>query len=160
MAVSAQAYRQSARQRYALDQRPARPVPPEVRAIRTAGSARPEAQSSILPMLGRMAAIVIVLVAVLSFARIALTNAAVTTLIESNALSAQIEQERTSGVGLEMESSVLSSPTAINSAVKRLGMSAPGIVDTIVLDPDVVACDGDGSLLLSASVENLVEHRG
>ena len=157
MAEAVRAYRQSAYPKYAPERSFSAA---DVRAVRTAGSARTQADQasapSLLATLGRLAAVLIVVVAILCFARIALTNAAVTTLIESDSLSTQIEQARSSGVGLEMEQSVLSSPTAVNSAVKRLGMSAPGTVGTIALDPDVVAYDSDGVLSLSDSVKNVV----
>ena len=153
MAEAARAYRQSAYPDYAPERRFSAS---DVRAIRTAGQSKADAQPSLLATVGRLAAVIIVLVAVLSFARIALTNAAVTTLIESDAIAAQINDARASGVGLEMQQSVLSSPTAINSAVKRLGMIAPGEVGTIALDPDVVAYDANGTLSLSDSVKNVV----
>lgn len=130
----------------------------DIHAVRTGGAPREEQQKSLLPTLGVLAAIVLVVVAALSFARIALTNAAVTTMIESDALSAQIEEARASGVGLEMQQSVLSSPTAINSAVKRLGMVTPAEVGELELEPDVVAFDESGSLSLSDSVKNLVSN--
>ena len=153
MAQAARAYRQSAYPDYA----PERSFSPsDVRTVRTQGKPAQDAQPSLLATAGKLAAVVIVLVAVLSFARIALTNAAVTMLIESDTLSAQIAEARSSGVGLEMQQSVLSSPTAINSAVKRLGMTAPAEVGTIVLDPDVVAYDANGTLSLSDSVKNVV----
>lgn len=153
MAEAARAYRQSAYPDHGFERQFSAS---DVRAIRTAGNAKQEAQPSLLATAGRLAAVVIVLVAVLSFARIALTNAAVTTLIESDAIAAQISEARSSGVGLEMQQSVLSSPTAINSAVKRLGMIAPAKVGTMALDPDVVAYDADGILSLSDSVKNVV----
>ena len=128
----------------------------DIHAVRTGGAPREEQQKSLLPTLGVLAAIVLVVVAALCFARIALTNAAVTTLIESDALSAQISQARSTGVSLEMQQSVLSSPNAINSAAKRLGMAAPYSVETIVLDPDVVSYDANGTLSLSGSVKNVV----
>ena len=98
----------------------------------------------------------LVVVAALSFARIALTNAAVTTMIESDAISSQITEARAAGVELEMKQSVLTSPKAINSAAKRLYMDAPGAVGTIVLEPDVVAYSETDGLSLSESVKNVV----
>ena len=156
MAQAASAYRldaytEVARERFSAS---------DVRAVRTGGTARTAADPSLIVTIGRLAAIVFVVVAVLCFARIALTNAAVATLIESDTLSAQIEEARASGVSLEMEQSVLTSPTSLKSAVKRLGMSAPAEVGTIVLDPDVVVLDEEGSLSLSASLKNAVQAQG
>lgn len=133
-----------------------------MRAVRT-GTRQQEqrnAQAALLVTAAKLAAVVLVLVAALSFARIALTNAAVTTMIESDALSAQIAEARSSGVSLEMEQSVLSSKSALNGAVKRLGMAAPATIGSITLDPDVVALDAQGNLSLSGSVKNVVGTQG
>lgn len=156
MAQAARAYRQSAYPDYTPERRFSAS---DVRTVQTAGNVAHDARPSVLATIGRLAAVVIVLVAVLSFARIALTNAAVTTLIASDTLSAQIAEARSSGVSLEMKQSVLSSSNAINSAAKRLGMVAPYEVETIVLDPDVVAYDADGTLSLSDSVKNVVGYQ-
>lgn len=128
----------------------------DVRAVRTGTRQEADSSAALLVTIAKLTAIVFVFVAVLCFARIALTNAAVTTMIESDALSAQITEARSSGVSLEMEQSVLSSTSAINAAVKRLGMAAPGEVGSITLDPDVVALDANGGLLFSDSVKNVV----
>ena len=128
----------------------------DVRAMRTGGEYGVEAKPNLLATIGRLAAFVIVLVAALCFARIALTNAAVTTMIESDSISAQITEARATGVELEMKQSVLTSPAAVNSAVKRLHMDPPGAIGTIVLEPDVVAYSEKGGLSLSDSVKNVV----
>lgn len=127
---------------------------PDVRVVR--GGAADQPKTNTLVELAKMAAIVLVVVAALCFARIALTNATVSTMIESDALSSQISDARSTGTSLEMEQSTLSSTTALSSAVKRLGMAAPGEVGSIQLDPDVVATDADGTLLFSDSVKNVV----
>ena len=128
----------------------------DVRAVRTGERQQNDANAALLVTAAKLAAVVLVLVAALSFARIALTNAAVTTMIESDAISAQISEARSSGVGLEMEQSVLSSNSALTSAVKRLGMAAPAEVGSIALSPDVVALNANGELSLSDSVKNVV----
>ena len=126
----------------------------DMRVVR--GGAKAQPSVNILVEIAKMAAIVLVVVAALCFARIALTNATVSTMIESDALSAQISEARSTGTSLEMEQSTLSNTAAINSAAKRLGMSAPYEVGTIVLSPDVVATDANGSLSLSGTVKNVV----
>ena len=128
----------------------------DVRAVRTGERQQADANAALLVTAAKLAAVVFVLVAALSFARIALTNAAVTTMIESDAISAQISEARSSGVGLEMEQSVLSSNSALNAAVKRLGMAAPAEVGAIALSPDIVAVNANGELSLSDSVKNVV----
>lgn len=131
----------------------------DVRVIRAPRDAQKEAQATLVATAAKMAAILLVVIAALCFARIALMNAAVTTMIESDTLSTQISDARSSGVSLEMEQSVLSSPSAINAAVKRLHMVAPYEVGSIVLDPDVVATDANGALSLSDSVKNVAGTR-
>ncbi len=153
MANSNVAYQLDAYPRYAPERERERA---NVRAVRTGTRQDASSNAALLVTAAKLAAVVLVFAAALCFARIALTNAAVTTMIESDALSAQITEARSSGVGLEMEQSVLASTSAINAAVKRLGMAAPGSIGTIVLDPDVVAVGANGDLLLSDSVKNVV----
>ena len=114
----------------------------------------------ILVTAAKMAVIVLVVVTALAFARIALTNATVVTMIEADSISSQITQARSSGVSLEMEQSVLSNTSAIKAAAKRLGMAAPYEVETIALTPDIVATGDDGALSLSETVGNLVQAQG
>ena len=150
----------NAQQAYRLDTFPmyepgrARSSQSDMRVVRGGANAQPSV--NILVEIAKMAAIVLVVVAALCFARIALTNATVTTMIESDALSAQISEARSTGTSLEMEQSTLSNTAAINSAAKRLGMTAPYEVGTIALSPDVVATDANGSLSLSGTVKNVV----
>ncbi len=127
---------------------------PDVHAVR--GGAQPAPSSSPLFAVAISAAVIIVVVAILSFARIALMNATVNTLIEADALSVQVAEARTTGTSLEMEQSALTSPTAINAAVKRMGMYEPYMVGSIALPQDVVATDADGTLSFSGTVKNLV----
>ena len=155
MANTTSAYRLSAYPAYEPAPRTKRDRA-DVSAVRTGGAQRASQASSQLVTLARMAAIVIAVIAVLCFARIALTSAAVATMIESDTLSSQIEEARATGVSLEMEQSVLTSPSAIKGAVKRLGMIDPGEVDVIELGQDVVALDKNGNLSLSDSVKNVV----
>ena len=152
MANAEYAFQYSAYPNYA----PERTRRSDVRAVRTGTRREADSNAAILVTAAKLAAVVFVFIAALCFARIALTNAAVTTMIESDAISAQITEARSSGVSLEMEQSVLSSTSALNSAVKRLGMGAPGYIGSITLDPDVVALDADGGLLFSDSVKNVV----
>ena len=133
--------------------------PTRIRAERT-GQRAENSSSSMLVTAAKMAVILLFVVAVLAFARITLTNATVTTMIESDALSSEISEARSSGISLEMEQSVLSNNYAVDAAAKRLGMAAPGEVGTIALSPDIVSVDQDGALSLSGSVSSLVKAQG
>ena len=160
MASGTTAYRLDAFPLYEPEERSSYSERANVRAMRTGGARQSDANASILVTAAKLAAVLLVVVAVLGFARIALTSAAVSTLIESDAVASQIEEARAAGVSLEMEQSVLTSPTALKSAVKRLGMVAPAEVGTIDLGVDVVALDAEGSLSLSESVKNVTQAQG
>ena len=152
MANAQQAYRLNTFPMYEPGR--ARSSQSDMRVVRGGANAQPSV--NILVEIAKMAAIVLVVVAALCFARIALTNATVSTMIESDALSAQISEARSTGTSLEMEQSTLSNTAAINRAAKRLGMTAPYEVGAIALSPDVVATDANGSLSLSGTVKNVV----
>ena len=160
MALGTSAYRLDAFPLYEPEERSSYSERANVRAVRTGGARQADENTSLLITAAKLAAVVLVVVAVLGFARIALTSAAVATLIESDAISSQIEEARATGVSLEMEQSVLTSPTALKGAVKRLGMVAPAEVGTIDLGVDVVALDEEGSLSLSGSVKNVTQAKG
>lgn len=154
VAYAEPAYRNRSYAEHAYDSR----EPRNLRVTRTGTSE--QSATSLLVTIAKMAAIVLVVVTALAFARIALTNAAVVTMIESDAISSQIADARTTGVSLEMEQSVLSNTSAIKAAAKRLGMATPYEVESIILSPDVVATTSDGALSLSGTVGKLVETQG
>lgn len=157
MASAQRAYRLDAYPSYV----PERSRERDMRVVRGTGSQAAERPStSLLVTAAKMAAIILVVIAALSFARIALTNATVVTLIESDTISNQIAQARSAGTSLEMEQSTLTSTSALNQAVKRLGMAAPYEVGTIALSPDVVATEADGALSLSGTIKNVVGTQG
>ena len=131
----------------------------DIRAMRT-GTREQSSATSLFITAAKLAAIVLVVIAALSFARIALTSATVSTMIESDAISGEIADARSTGVSLEMEQSVLSNTSAIKQAATRLGMAAPYEVGTIELAPDVVATDAAGNLSLSGTVSNFVAIQG
>ena len=91
----------NAQQAYRLDTFPmyepgrARSSQSDMRVVRGGANAQPSV--NILVEIAKMAAIVLVVVAALCFARIALTNATVSTMVESDALSAQMSEARSTG---------------------------------------------------------------
>lgn len=129
----------------------------DVRVIRPAHNTQTVQQPSLLVTAAKMMAVFIVVVCALSFVRIILTNQAVTTMIESDTLSAQITDARAEGVTLEMEQSVLSNPSAIKDQAKKLSMKAPEEVSTISLAPDVVAIENGKKLSLSGTIKNVID---
>lgn len=152
MASAQPAYRRFAYPEYAPER--ARRVNVRVLPGRTSRTSTNTAPS--IKALAISIAIVLVFAAVLSFARIALTSATVSTLIEADTLSSEISEARSYGTSLEMQQSVLVSTPALDSAVKRLGMVPVMEIETLTLGTDVVAVDAQGNLSLSDSVKNLV----
>ena len=130
-----------------------------IRATRT-GSREQNSATSLLITAAKLVVVVLLVIAALSFARIALTSATVSTMIQSDAISGEIADARSTGVSLEMEQSVLSNTSAIKQAATRLGMAAPYEVGTIELAPDVVATDAAGNRSLSGTVSIFVAIQG
>ena len=112
--------------------------------------------SSSIITLARSLAVILVVVAIVCCARIALTSATVTTMIESDELSTQIAEARSVGTGFEMEQSGLTSTSVLKGAAKRMGMTTPYEVGAIALPADVVATDADGNLSFSGTIRNVI----
>lgn len=116
----------------------------------------PRTQSPTLPsslvFLAKAVAVVLVVVSLVAFARIALSSATVATSVQAQELSSQIDEARSSGASLEVSQSLLTNPAYLKQQAAGLGMAAPATIDTIDLGTDVVAYDGAGNLSLSKSV--------
>ena len=81
--------------------------------------------------LAKAAAVVLLVVSLVGFARIGLMSATISTT---------------------MQSSQLTNPTKVKQQAGKLGMAAPETTGVITLDKDVVATDESGALSLSKSV--------
>ena len=97
--------------------------------------------------LAKMAAVVLVAVALVASATLSAT-------MQANELSQQIGDARSQGAQLEVSQSALSNPTTVKQRAGKLGMAAPESSGVIELEEDVVATDDSGALSLSQSVEN------
>lgn len=104
----------------------------------------------------KVLAVVLCVVAVVAFARVSLSAAAVEVSAQSQVLETQIDEARAAGNALEVSQSTLSSPARIKQMAKSLGMAAAVETETITLAQDVVATAEDGSLSLSESVARAV----
>ena len=102
--------------------------------------------------LAKAAAVVLLVVSLVGFARIGLMSATISTTMQSSQLTSQISDARSSGAALEVSQSTLSNPTKVNQQAGKLGMAAPETTGVITLDKDVVATDESGALSLSKSV--------
>ncbi|WP_172135017.1 cell division protein FtsL [Adlercreutzia sp. ZJ473] len=115
-------------------------------------SVQSEPRSSSVAVLAKVAVAALLAFALLSVARIALSSATVATAIESQQLSAQIEEARVAGSQLEVAQSTLSNPTAVKGAAAALGMAPAAETVKVNLPADVVVTDEAGALSLSGSV--------
>ena len=102
--------------------------------------------------LAKAAAVVLLVVSLVGFARIGLMSASISTTMQSCQLTSQISDARSSGAALEVSQSTLSNPTKVKQQAGKLGMAAPETTGVITLDKDVVATDESGALSLSKSV--------
>lgn len=102
--------------------------------------------------LAKAVAVVLVAVALMGFARIALSSAAVTTSMQAQELKNNISTARADGASLEVTQSLLSNPTHVKQQATGLKMAAPETVGVIELEKDIVVADDDGTLSLSKSV--------
>ena len=102
--------------------------------------------------LAKAVAAVLVVVALVAFVRVGLAAATVSTSVQSQHLSSQINEARSNGAALEVSQSLLSNPTRLKQEAKGLGMAAPAEIGVIELDQDVVATDDSGALSLSKSM--------
>lgn len=110
--------------------------------------------STVTPGLVLKAAIIVMAVlALVGIASLTLSAATVTTSMQSQALSGQIDDARAEGSSLEVTQSLLSNSTRVRMQAEKLGMAAPAEVGTINMPEDVVSTNDDGSLSLSRSVE-------
>ena len=153
MAYASPAYRMDAFPAFAPD-RDNRKL--DVRVVPGSRGKKEESSTPSLINLACMFAVLVTVIAVLCCARIAITSATVTTLLESDSISTQISTARSTGTSLEMEQSALASTPHLRAAAKKFGMQTPYVIGTIALDPDVVATDGAGNLSLSGTVKNAV----
>ncbi|BAK44139.1 hypothetical protein [Eggerthella sp. YY7918] len=124
--------------------------------VRVVPGRGPLTQAPTLPesvvLLAKVVAVVLVIVSLAAFARIALSSAAVSTSVQSQELSQQIDEARASGASLEVSQSLLTNPTRLKREAAAIGMAAPETIGTINLAADVVVCDAEGNLSLSKSV--------
>ena len=102
--------------------------------------------------LAKAAAVVLLVVSLVGFARIGLMSATISTTMQSSQLTSQISDARSSGAALEVSQSTLSNPTKVKQQAGKLGMAATETTGVITLDKDVVATDESGALSLSKSV--------
>ena len=112
---------------------------------------RAEGLSTSVVTLAKVAAVVLVVLALLGTARVALSSAAVAVALEAQQYESQIDEARVEGSKLEVTQSALSNPTHVKEQAAALGMAVPSEVTSIDLADDVVKTDAEGNLSLSES---------
>lgn len=136
--------------------RPERVREPERARIRVFPGSAPrttvQTASAAFFLVAKAVAVVLVLVTVVGFARIALNSATVTTSLATQEISSELSEARSYAATLEVQQSTLSNPSRIKEAATDLGMAAPLETATIVLPADVVVTDDAGNLSLTESI--------
>lgn len=107
----------------------------------------------------KVVVVVALVIAMVCCVRVGLSAASITTSIEANRLSTQIENARSYGSDLEVQQSRLSNSTHIRVEAASLGVTPPEKTVAVVLGADVVATDEAGNLSLSGSIAAL-ENQG
>ena len=126
---------------------------PRIRVVPGTGpAAAPSALPASVVFLAKVAAAVLLVVALVGVARVALSSAAVTGSLQAQELSSKIDSARAQGNQLEVAQSSLSNPARVKTEATAAGMAAPLETTTIELGQDVVGIDEAGNLSLSQSL--------
>ena len=138
-----------------VESAPERARAPRIVAV-PGGASRSDKQIETLPELAvfaaKMLAVVIVVVALLCFARIGIANATVVTAMEAQAVDEALVEARSSAATLEMRQSTLGNPTRVKAVAIAIGMVDAANPETIVLPVDVVGFNAEGGLSLNESI--------
>ncbi len=132
-----------------------------VRVVRGSRASSTAPQAMQLPMnivaIAGVMAVVLVMFALLSFARVAISSATIDTSIQTQQIEKSLEEAKSAGNQLEVDACVVSNASSVKVRAKALGMSAPDGVEVIMLPQDVVAQDKSGNLLLGESIRRAGE---
>lgn len=145
MATAARAYR--------YDAAPAQPRRERNTQVRVVpGTRQADAVSPLFVTVVKAAFAVLMVFAVVACVRVWFTAATVNTLLESQVTSSQVDQIRSSSESLQVQKSVLASPSHVKERASQMGLVEASSVESVTLDTDVVTYDGQGNLSLSASL--------
>ena len=129
-----------------------------VSVVRGQGAdAQARQSASALVFAAKVAACVVVVLAILGFVRVTLSSATVATALETQELTSQIDVARSEGSKLEVQQSSLANPTRVRIVASSLGMAAPASTSVIDLSGDVVVTDEAGNRSLSGSAAALAQ---
>ena len=130
---------------------------PRIRVVAGTGPANaPAVLPSSVVALARIIVAVLIVFACVGLARVFLSSATVTSSVQAQELSSQIDSARAQGNQLGVTQSSLSNPARIKTEATAMGMAAPAETAVIDLEQDVVATDEQGRLSLSKTLERAV----
>ncbi|MDO4182492.1 MAG: cell division protein FtsL [Coriobacteriia bacterium] len=153
MAAPAYSYRNTARQHAPARRSAPYPEAPRVRTVRGAQTNQTvRVLPSSVTTLAVVIAVVLVVVAAISFTRIYLSSQAIVTSVESEQIASSIATARSEGSVLEVQSTVMANATTVKQKATDMGMADPADVAYITLPEDVVAVCEDGTLSLTESI--------
>lgn len=127
---------------------------PKIHVVPGNRPAQEEALSPMLLFMAKVAVVMLVLFAVLGFARVGLASATVSTAVSVDALTEEVTTVRSQGNDLEVQQSHLSNPTHLKQvAATELGMGEAAESIDLRMGKDIVSTDARGNLSLSASIQ-------
>ena len=103
----------------------------------------------------KIALIAVLAFALIGFGRVTLSTAAVSEAVQAKELESELSEMRSEISTMQAERSSLSNPVKIKKEAVSLGMVSPEETKVIELEQDVVSFEGDGTLSLTGSLENL-----
>lgn len=147
-------------QRVGYAPQPARAPRPDIRVL--PGKGRDARRNQGVPPIALSAfkAVVVlaVMLAVVLCARVWLSVATVQSLESAAALNASIDDARSYGTALEIQHSVLASPTRIEKKAAQLGMTSPKTTTYLTVSvPAKVVSYGDGRLSVCGTLASVVD---
>lgn len=132
---------------------------PELHAIKGSQKQRSLMQSSALsPMfvtLAKTAATLVVVIAILAFVRVGFTSATVSTGLNSQEISNNIQTELVNKNALEVQDSTLGNSSRIRESASHYNLVTPAAIETINLGQDVLAYDDNKNVSLVESLNRV-----
>ena len=114
--------------------------------------------SALSPMIvtaAKIAAVLVVLIAVLAFIRVGMTSATVSNGLASQGISKQIDNELVSKNALEVQDSTLANSGRIRQVASQYSLVVPSTIQVFELSPDVLAYDENNHVSLVESLDRV-----
>lgn len=145
-----------------IKQNPKKDLKPSMHAV--AGNApvksvvKSATLSPMLLMVAKVAAAVVIVIAIMAFVRVGITSATVSLGLNSQQIQKNIETELVNKNALEVKDSTLGNTGRIRQAAADYSLVAPASIETISLSPDVLAYDSNNNVSLVESLNRVAQN--